>query len=148
MEEEIFVRTDQGLTDEHDVIVYLLGYDAEEELLADILTSSPDCIRGLESALIRLGAAARYYRQKCSLVLKEYCVGSTNTLPSSTHSTWTEMYQRMACRPTTDSIQQSVCSPEHAGQQHDTSTNSENTSVCSQNSTKSTNQGGTDSQII
>lgn len=148
MEEEIFVRTDQGLTDEHDVIVYLLGYDAEEELLADILTSSPDCIRGLESALIRLGAAARYYRQKCSLVLKEYFVGSTNTMPSSTTSTSIGLYQNKACLPTMDSILQSVCSQEHAGLRHDTSTSSENTSVCSQNSTKSTNQGGTDSQTI
>ena len=139
MEEEIFVRTAQGLTDEHDVIVYLLGYDAEEEFLADILTSSPDCIRGLETALGRLGAAALYYRQKCSLVLREYYGGSTHTEPSSTRSTVEEMYRKMAYPLTTDSIQQSECSPEHAGLQHVTSTSSESTSVCSQNSTKSTN---------
>ena len=143
MEEEIFVRTAQGLTDEHDVIVYLLGYDAEEELIADILTSSPECIRGLETALGRLGAAALYYRQKCSLVLKEYYGGSTHTKSSSTRSTLDEMYQRMACPLTTDSIHQSEYSPEHAGLRHDTSTSSESTSVCSQNSTKSTNHNGT-----
>lgn len=140
MEEEIFVRTDQGLTDEHDVIVYLLGYDAEEEFLADILTSSPDCIRGLESALLRLGAAARYYRQKCSLVLKEYCVGSPHTMHSSKHSIEEEICRKISSPLTMDSIQQSECSQEHAGLQQGTSTNSENTSVYSQNSTKSTSQ--------
>ena len=149
MEEEIFVRTGLGHTDEHDVIVYRLGYDAEEELLADILTSSPECIRGLEGALIRLGAAARYYRRKCSLVLKEYYGGSTNTTTSSTNSTWAEVCRKMEYRPTTDCIQQSECSPEHAGPQPGTSTNSESTSACSQNSTKSTSQmQDTDSRII
>ena len=151
MEEEIFVRTAQGLTDEHDVIVYLLGYDAEEEFLADILTSSPDCIRGLETALGRLGAAALYYRQKCSLVLREYYGGSTHTLPSSKRCIEEEMYRKISCPLTTDSIQQSECSPEHVGLQPGTSTSSESTSVCSQNSTKSTNHQETthtDSEIF
>lgn len=140
MEEELFVPIDQGLTDEHAVIVYLLGYDGEEELLADILSSSPECIEDLEADLRRLGAAAQYYRHKCSLVLREYYDGSSNTMPSLGHFTEGNKCQTRVFPLTTDSTQQSDNSPKHAGLQQDMSISSENTSECCLNSTKSTNQ--------
>lgn len=137
---EYLTCTDQEDTAEREVVRSLFGYEDEEDFLEDIEGSSLERLEELANILEELEDGARYYRQKCLQELKEYSDGSTYIEPSSTLSMVEEMYRKMAYPLTTDSIQQSECSPEHAGLQHDTSTSSESTSVCSQNSTKSTNR--------
>ena len=136
---EYLTCTDQEDTAEREVVRSLFGYEEEEDFLEDIEGSSLERLEELANILEELEDGARYYRQKCLQELKEYSDGLINTQPFSERSTEEEMYQRMAYPLTTDFIQQSECSPKHAGLQRDTSTSSESISVCSQNSTKSTN---------
>ena len=148
---EYLTCTDQEDTAERDVVRSLFGYEDEEDFLEDIEGSSLERLEELANILEELEDGARYYRQRCLQELKEYSDGLINTKPFSQHSTEEELYRKMAYPLTTDSIQQSVSSPKHAGLQHDTSTSSENTSASSQSSTKSTNHQRittTDSETI
>lgn len=137
---EYLTCTDQEDTAERDVVRSLFGYEDEEDFLEDIEGSSLERLEELANILEELEDGARYYRQKCLLELKEYSDGLVATPISSETYTAEEMYRRLAYPLTMDSTPQSVYSPKPAGLQHDTSTSSEGTSVCSQSSTKSTNQ--------
>ena len=148
---EYLTCTDQEDTAERDVVRSLFGYEDEEDFLEDIEGSSLERLEELANILEELEDGARYYRQRCLQELKEYSDGLINTEPFSHNSTEEEVYRKMAYLLTTDSIQQSVSSPKHAGLQHDTSISSENTSASSQSSTKSTNHQRittTDSETI